>query len=370
MSIIRPTTHFQGTRDSLRPLERVETVRAAAEDFRKNMLVGPKVKFYKTFELIRVPYPAKFGYLNAISLPTPYIHICNKLFVIQFNSDDGLKTLLVSPSDWEHQYDTPYFKHMLEDTGMFAKPVEKLIVRIKNTVLGALAQLGLDPKDVDYITYDHLHTQNVTRWLGGAGEAAIFPNAKLLVMREEWEGAQSLLPWQNQWYCPGGINGVIDDRIELLDGDVFLGDGSVALMRTKGHTEGNHSIVAHTDQGLLVTSENGVSMDAYAPEHSTIRGLAHYAKITQAEVVLNGNTLEVGNDQYISMIQEKTVAGRYPKDERFFNMALSSESAGYSLFPGTAPTIRMGNLEFGTFTPKLKSATKNKRGGLWRKLLS
>ncbi|RYZ89973.1 MAG: hypothetical protein EOO68_24985, partial [Moraxellaceae bacterium] len=215
-------------------------------------------------------------------------------------------------------------------------------------VLNVLQQIGLRPEDIDYITYDHLHTQNVTRWLGGKGQAAIFPNAKLLVMREEWESSLSLLPWQNQWYCPDGIEGIDEHRVELLDDSVFLGDGSVAIMRTKGHTEGNHSIVAHTDQGLLVTSENGVSMDSYAPIHSKIAGLASYAKRTQAEIIINGNTLENGNDQYLSMIQEKSVAEPWPQDERFFNMALSSESDGYWLFPGTKPTVRMGELKFGT----------------------
>ncbi|WP_296403424.1 hypothetical protein [Psychrobacter sp.] len=370
MSIIHSISHFKNSRDAAKPLDRVEDVRAAAADFRKTMLANPKVRFYKTFELIRIPYPTKYGYLNAFDLPTPYLHICNKLFVIQFDSEEGLKTLLVSPSDWEYQKETPYFNQMIEDVGMLSKPVEMLLVKASNTVLGALKSLGLEPEDVDYLTYDHLHTQNITRWLGGQGQSAIFPNAKLLVMREEWESAQALLPWQNQWYCPHGIEGVEESRVELLDGDVFLGDGSVALLHTKGHTEGNHSIVAHTDQGLLVTSENGVSMDAYAPQHSSIKGLARYAELTKSEVVMNGNTLEFGVDQYLSMIQEKTIAGPYPKDERFYNMALSSESAGYFLFPGTAPTIRMGELEFGTFTANSKSKAQNKRGGLWRKLLS
>lgn len=347
MSILTPFSHFNNSRQSLNPQQRVEDVRAAALDFRKTMLSKPKVSYYQSFELIRIPYPTKYGYLNATTLPTPYIHICNKLFVIQFHSDEGLKTLLVSPSDWENQRDTPYFYDLLEKMGVLSKPVEKLIVKPKNTVLGVLKQIGLAPEDIDYITYDHLHTQNLTRWLGGDGHAAIFPNAKLLVMKEEWESTLALLPWQNQWYCPNGVAGIDNNRIERLDGDVFLGDGSVALMKTKGHTVGNHSIVAHTDQGLLVTSENGVSMDAYAPAHSTIAGLADYAKRTGAEVVLNGNTLEFGVDQYLSMIQEKTVAGPYPNNERFYNMALSSESAGYYLFPGTAPTITMGELKFG-----------------------
>lgn len=348
MAVIRPFHHFEGTRSAARPLERVEQVKTAALAFREEMLGQPKVLYYKTIELIRIPYPAKYAYLNAFSLPTPFVHLCNKVFIIQFASDEGIKTLLVSPSDWEHQYDTPYFANLVNGgSKKVAERLEKLIVRKKTTVLDALAQIGLAPEDVDYITYDHLHTQNLTRWLGGTGQAALFPNAKLLVMRQEWESTLSLLPWQNQWYCPQGIDGITDDRVILLDNDVYLGDGSVALMRTPGHTEGNHSIVAHTDQGLLVTSENGVSMDAYAPQHSKIAGLAKYARDTGAEVILNGNTLEQGNDQYLSMIQEKTVAGPYPHDPRFYNMALSSESDGFALFPGTTPTIRMGQLEFG-----------------------
>ena len=372
MSIFHPISDFEGSRDAELPSDRVEDVRAAAESFRKRMLGHPKTAFYKSIELIRVPYPSKFAYLHASKVASPYLHICNNLFVIQFDSSDGLKTLLVSPSDWEHQSETPYFYDMLEDAGVFAKPVETLIVRKTNTVLNALKELGLDPKDMDYITYDHLHTQNLTRWFGGEGNAAIFPNAKLLVMREEWESTKGLLPWQNQWYYPGGMDGIDDSRVELLEGSVFLGDGSVALMRTKGHTEGNHSIVAHTNQGLLVTSENGVSMDSYAPIHSKISGLKEFAQKTGAEVILNGNTVEYGNDQYLSMIQEKTVAGPYPKDERFFNMALSSESAGYALFPGTAPTIRMGELEFGVLNtnPKNRQTTKKNGRGLWRKILS
>lgn len=350
MSIFTPIRHFDGTRDAIRPLERVENVREASKDFRKTMLAKPKVRFYKTIELVRVPYPAKYAYLNAFSLPTPLVHLCNKLFVIQFDSSDGIKTLLVSPSDWENQRETPFFAQLDQSAGVLSSSLEKVVVKGKNTVLGALKQLGLRPEDIDYISYDHLHTQNLTRWLGGKGQAALLPNAKLLVMREEWESTLSLLPWQNQWYCPNGIAGIDLKRVELLDDSVFLGDGSVALMRTKGHTEGNHSIVAHTDQGLLVTSENGVAMDSYAPQHSKMAGLADYAKRTQAEVIINGNTLECANDQYLSMIQEKTVAGPWPKDERFFNMALSSESDGFWMFPGTTPTVRMGQLEFGTLT--------------------
>ncbi len=345
MSIIRRLTPFDGTRDALKPLQRIDNIREAAKDFRHTMLSGPQVRYYQSMELVRVPYPTRYGYLNAFKALSPYLHLVNRLFVIQFDSAEGIKTLLASPSDWEHQRDTPFFKRLTDRMGPAAGLGESMVFRKTATVLDCLALLGLRPEDIDYLTYDHLHTQNLTRWLGGSHP--IFPNAKLLVMREEWESTQSLIPWQAQWYCPGGIDGIAEERVILLDHDVALGDGSVALVRTKGHTEGNHSIVAHTPEGIKVTSENGVSLDAYVPERSTIPGVASYARVTGSEVVLNGNTLEYGIDQYLSMIQEKCIAGPNPRDERYPNIAPSSESAGFWLFPQTQPSFQVGDLKYG-----------------------
>ena len=346
MSVIRKSSHFEGTRKSLRPMERVENVREAAKDFRRDFLKQAKVTYYRSFELIRVPYPSKFGYLNAWSSFSPYLHLCNRLFVIQFNSNDGIKTLLASPSDWEHQLETPFFKQLSDSMGPFSSVGESLVVKKTSTVLDCLASIGMDPSQVDYITYDHLHTQNVTRWLGANVQPPIFPNAKLLVTREEWESTKSLIPWQNQWYCPGGIAGVDESRLQFIEDDLFLGEG-VALLRTKGHTEGNHSIVASTDDGIYVTSENGVSLDAYAPLRSTVPGVADFARVTGAEVILNGNTQEYAVDQYISMVQEKEIAGPSRRLDGYPNMAPSSESHGYWLFPRTSPSALVGDLHFG-----------------------
>ncbi|REH37841.1 hypothetical protein DFR26_1625 [Paraperlucidibaca baekdonensis] len=357
MSLMTPISHFDGSRRALQPMSRVEDTRAAAGDFRRDMLAKPTVRYYESFELVRVPYPAKFAYLNAFTRPTPFVHLCNRLFVIQFDSSEGLKTLLVSPSDWEHQRETPFFAQLDAMAGPLTGVMDSLMVRTPNTVLGVLAKIGLKPEDIDYITYDHLHTQNVTRWLGSADRPGLLPNAKLLIMREEWESAKGLLPWHNQWYCPGGIADVPDDKLVLLDDSVFLGDGSVALVRSKGHTEGNHSIVAHTEGGLFVTSENGVSLDAYEPKFSKIPGLAAYAKQTGAEIIINGNTQEYVVDQYISMVAEKTIAGPSVRDPRFPNVAPSSEAMAFWLFPSTAPTVTVGNLRYGTLTHSAELAS-------------
>lgn len=338
--------HFEGSRRALRPQHRVQDIKAAALDFRRDFIASGQIRYYQSFELVRVPFPTKYAYSNAYAGVTPFLHLCNKMTVIQFDTAAGLKTLLVGPSDWEHQRETPFFAALDAKSGRLGRYAEPLLFKKTATVLDCLTLIGLAPEDVDYLTYDHLHTQNLQRWLG---PKAIFPNAKLLVMRAEWESAQGLLPWHNQWYCPKGVSGIAEDRIIALEGDVQLGAG-LALIATKGHTEGNHSIVAHTPKGILVTSENGVGLDSYAPERSKVPGVAAFAKATGAEVVLNGNTLEYAVDQYLSMVQEKTIAGPNPDRPEWPNMAPSSESAAHWLFPQTAPTASVGNFCFGHYT--------------------
>lgn len=346
MSIIRSSRYFAETRKSMRPMERVDNVREAAKDFRRDLLKQSQVTYYRSFELVRVPYPTKFGYLNAYDSVSPFLHLCNRLFIIQFKTNEGIKTLLASPSDWENQRETPFFKRLADSMGAFASVGEHMVIKKTNTVLNCLAEIGMNPAQVDYLTYDHLHTQNVTRWLGANGQTAIFPNAKLLITSEEWESAKALLPWDRQWYCPGGIDGVDESKLHFIEDDIFLGEG-VALVRTKGHTEGNHSIVASTPDGIYVTSENGISLDAYAPERSKVPGVADYARYTGAEVIINGNTQEYVVDQYISMVQEKSIAGPSTRLEGYPNMAPSSESHGYWLFPRTSPSVLVGDLHFG-----------------------
>lgn len=344
---IKPIKDFIGSRSLPAPVDRLEDVRKRAKRFREKMLSGPQVIYYRSFDLIRVPYPTKYGLLNAFSLPTPFMHILNRLFIVQYKTSDGIKTLLFSPSDTEGNAETPFFKRLSEGFGPFQKLGRKIMAPTLNTVEECLAEAGISPEQVDYISYDHLHTQDLRKWLGANGQPGYFPNAKLLVMREEWNSIQGLLPPQSEWYCPNGSGGISMDRILILDSDTELG-GGVALIRTPGHTYGNHSLVAHTPEGLFVTSENGVSADNYNPLKSRIPGVRKYAKNTGMEVILNGNTLELGLDQYISMVLEKEIAGPSKRNPEFYNVMPSSEMAGFWLFPGTSPTFSFGAFEFGT----------------------
>lgn len=337
--------HFEGARQAVLPATRVEQVREASLQFRQDMLAGEKVHFFQSIDLVKVPYPSYYGLRGAYTLQHafPYMHILNRMFVVQFKTAAGLKTMLFSPSDVEGNRETPFFKHLSRYS---PRVVEQFMAPVLNTVESALQSIGLKPEQIDFISYDHLHTQDVRRWLGTRHQAGFFPNAKLIVHQQEWDSANGLTPIQAEWYCPNGIADIPEEKIIKFSGDVMLGDG-VALIHTPGHTEGNHSLVVHTDEGLWVTSENGVSVDSYMPLASSIPGLREYAKRTKSEVVLNGNTLENSIDQYISMVQEKTIAGPSLRNPNFPNIFPSSELTWFWANPLARSSHYVGQAKHG-----------------------
>lgn len=345
-SDLRPLAHLRGARDHATPTDRLRAIRRGAHALREALMSAPPVRFFRSFDLVRVPYPTRYALREACSLPVPYVHILNRLFVVQFDTPGGVKTLLGEPLDRLGNAKTPFFERLAAPLGGAEGAIARRIWPPLGDVVEILAGLGIAPSAVDYITYDHLHTQDLRRWLGSREREAFFPNAKLLVMRQEWASCRGLLPTQSEWYCPGGTDGVADDRVIALDGDVALGD-SVALVHTPGHTEGNHSLVVRTPEGLFVSSENGVAAECYAPLRSRIPGVARWARRTGSEVVLNGNTLEGSVDQYLSMVLEKELAGPSQRNPDFPNVAPSSELCAHWLSPGLGPTFHVGPLAFG-----------------------
>lgn len=344
---------FDEVRQSPLPQERLKAARKQASAFRERFMDEPPVQFYQSADMVRVPYPTWYAYSGVYTQSTykfPYIHILNRIFIVQYHNFSGeLKTLLFSPSDIEADRETPFFKRLTDKMPSWS-PLEGVVAPIIRDVTGALAEVGLSPEDVDYISYDHLHTQDVRRWLGTKDKPAYFPNAKLLVHEQEWLSTTSLLPVQADWYCPNGIEGVDPDKVIKFTGSIQLGEG-VALVHTPGHTEGNHSLVARVPDGIRVTSENGVGADAYAPMNSKVNAIRRYAKDTGIEVILNGNTLEGSNEQYISMVIEKTIAGP-SKNPDFPNCASSSEATPYWLIPGHKVSHLIGEAKFGSLQKK------------------
>ncbi len=340
------------------PGEELAALREAVPDFRAAVIASGTPVGVRTCPLVTLPYPTRFGLWRAAVSPAPYLWFTNRMFVVQWQDDTGTKrTLLWEPSDWENGDATPFFANAIRKMGPLPRSA---FFTEHGTVLGHLRTLGIAPEDVDYLVFDHLHTQDVRRLVGTVGPArdlgftdrpvpAWFPNAVLLTQAREWESIRHLHPLQAPWYQPETFTDLPPERLRLLDGDTLLGPG-VALMATPGHTAGNQSLVLHTGSGLWTSSENGVAAESWRPQASRIRGVAAWAAEMGQEVILNANTIEFASWQYNSMVVESLVADR-TADGDFPQCFPSSELIAHRLSPLTAPTLRHEAITHGALFP-------------------
>jgi glyoxylase-like metal-dependent hydrolase (beta-lactamase superfamily II) len=307
---------------------RLDAVRAGARQLRERLHQGKPVKSVRTYDLITLPYPTRYGLCDASSSLLPFLMMTNRMQLVTVATDEGPKRLLVNPSDHERDAETPFFKRM---AGKMPDFVNRLVAKRHSDVPRRLDEAGVRGDQIDYITFDHLHTQDVRRLM-----LEWCPRAKLLAHKDELAIFERLHPLQADWYVADSLRGIPSDRILPFDGDLLVGEG-VALVHTPGHTAGNHSIVLHTDRGLWTISENGVSPDNYTPERSEIGGVAASARAAGVEVILNANTRELSLEQYTSMVLEKTLADTGTEGwPQVFN---SSELTPSALLPGLAPTF-------------------------------
>jgi glyoxylase-like metal-dependent hydrolase (beta-lactamase superfamily II) len=315
---------------------RLRAVRVAAERLRDRFAAGPRVVAVRTLPLTTLLYPTKYAFNSVARSPAPFVVMTHRCVLVQFLQKGALKTLLFNPTDVEGARATPYFAKLIEQ---FGERTTKLLVETFDPLEAQLARLGVAPGDVDYLAYDHFHTQDLRPVLGTAdGGRPRFPNATLLAPQREWADWDDLHPYQRAWFVRDGKKGVRQDRLALTGGDLALGDG-VLLVRTPGHTAGNQTLFLNAEQGVWGISENGTSADSWSPHDSRIAGLAAGCRKSELDVVVNANTPEGGADQYTSMILERTVVDRVRRAPAFVQMFPSSEVTPSKLAPGLAPTL-------------------------------
>ncbi|MBJ6762043.1 hypothetical protein JGU66_14815 [Myxococcaceae bacterium JPH2] len=316
---------------------RMQRLRRATLQAREAFTAEGPVAAVATCDLITFPYPTLFAFSGAAMSPAPYVMMTNRMQVVQFvEAGTGqLRTLLFNPTDYERGYAAPFYRALRERYGAFLS--DKVMSTRHGTVQSHLERLGLTPGDVDYLAFDHLHIQDLRGWLGGDGQPGFFPRAKLLVQRAEWELVKHLHPMQQVWFVPGGAE-VPEERVVLLDGDAWLGQGA-AILSTPGHTQGNMSLAVANAREVFVVSENGVCTESYTPLQSHIPGVRRFAEQLGWEVVLNGNTREDSLEQYTSMVVEKLFAGPSAVEGAYINFHPSSLLTSHLLAPGLAPSV-------------------------------
>lgn len=325
--------------------QRLRAVRAAAERVRDRFASGPRAVAVRTLNQVTLPYPTKFAFFGAAFSPAPFVTLTHRAWLVQFLQDGALKHLLFNPTDTQAARKTPYFARLIDQF----KAVEPLLSKKFDTVEQQLAALGLSNDDIDYVAFDHFHTQDLRSLLGTAdgARAPRFPNAALLAPKNEWDDWDDLHPLQQAFFIRDGKEGVRQDKVAFTAGDLALGDG-VMLLRSPGHTCGNQTLFVNTELGVWGTSENGTCVDAWSPLESKIAGLASHCRRHDIDLALNSNTPECLADQYASMTMERTLVDRVKRAPAFVQMFPSSEITPGLLAPGLSPTVVHASLVTGT----------------------
>ena len=148
-------------------------------------------------------------------------------------------------------------RYMLWDTGlsdaMVGNPVENAAQRLtlRSSVVDQLKQLNVRPEQIELIGISHWHFDHT-------GQAARFPQAKLLIGRGDLEHLRNRGPGVNDaavnamahWLTGGGtVEGVAGDH------DVF-GDGRVMMLKMPGHTPGHSALLVRLASGpVLLTGD-------------------------------------------------------------------------------------------------------------------
>lgn len=359
----KPIPELDGVRAIWPRGARLAAVREGAAVFAERFRAGRRVEAVASHNIATASYPTEFAFHGAAFAPNaPVVSIVNRMVVVQYEDFMGARrTLVWEPTVPEGSAEAPFYHQMnaaMEKIPGGSWLAHNYFTKYENETDDVLREVGLDPADVDYASFDHLHVQDPRMIMGTIapipGESAprepLFPNAKLLVQSRELATLEDMHPMQWAWYVADGLDDVRRENIVVFDGDIELGHG-VAIVWTPGHTDGNHSLVLNTPDGIWVSSENGVALDNWQPEHSKIPGVRRYHEFFNREIVPNANTLEDIQDQYDSMVLEKTLADPCREDDRWLQILPSSELADYKRQWPVRPTYVHGGISYGAISP-------------------
>lgn len=148
--------------------------------------------------------------------------------------------------------------YLLWDTGLSdslgAKGIEikdwKMHLSMKKPLMAQLKEINVKPEDITYLGISHFHYDHT-------GNANNFPNAALLVQKEEYEAAFGKEPGK-YFFDPKTYDKINKDKAVQLTGDhdVF-GDGRVIIKRGLGHTPGHQYLYVNLEKtgGVVISGD-------------------------------------------------------------------------------------------------------------------
>ena len=116
----------------------------------------------------------------------------------------------------------------------------------ERSVIDQLADMDIQPADVDFAAFSHLHFDHV-------GVANAFSGSNVLMQKTEWDAA---FGGSSEFVDTTLFDDLRNSELTMLDGDhdVF-GDGSVRIIYTPGHTPGHQALLVNlSNTGPVILS--------------------------------------------------------------------------------------------------------------------
>lgn len=137
-------------------------------------------------------------------------------------------------------------------------------LKMRKTVLGQLAELGIQPSDIDYFALSHVHNDHT-------GNAQYFKESTLVMQDKEYDLAFNTMP---RPYNYADYEMLQHSKVLKLTGDHDLfGDGLVQFIATPGHTPGHQSLCVKLEQMGTIIISGDIS---YYEENFRNKGIPTY----------------------------------------------------------------------------------------------
>ncbi|HBF39712.1 MAG TPA: hypothetical protein DDW50_20655 [Firmicutes bacterium] len=121
----------------------------------------------------------------------------------------------------------------------------------KQTPLEQLKKLGVKPEEIKYLVITHLHYDH-------AGAMNLFPNAKVIVRREELKEAYVPMAKDDiNYYRPDFDRKDVNYDLIPNGLDIELADG-ITVLSVPGHTVGTQCVVIKTSEGPVIYAADSV----------------------------------------------------------------------------------------------------------------
>lgn len=139
-----------------------------------------------------------------------------------------------------------------EQAALYHHPMER---SKEQTILGALASVGLKPDDVKIVINTHLHWDHV---YGNS----LFKQAEFIIQKKELEYAENPLPCHYVFYetkLETQPFRSVMDKYRIIDGDIQLTD-DVSLIHIPGHTPGMQGVVIETGKRRVILAADAIPL--------------------------------------------------------------------------------------------------------------